>query len=300
MNTSDQEPLPPKQIITAPSDINAVCHRNAISDVTFHDSLNIINRLVSRNPDGFPYTFIKENKAFIAESHQMLEKNLKDGRQLPAAPFKDDWIILVMVAVVFTYGLIRLVSRKLFPELTRFFLFRNIGDPVSRDTGGLFHWESTLINLISFINIALFAYYTLVYYNVFPSDYSGISLWLILLGIVIAAVTIRHIICSLTGNFSGEKEAFDEYLLAVYQSYRYLALFLLILVILISYTFIFRIKSLLLTGIILFAAVYLIRIIRLFLIFMKRDISILYLILYLCALEFLPVVVSIKYFTGLF
>jgi len=42
------------------------------------------------------------------------------------------------------------------------------------------------------------------------------------------------------------------------------------------------------------------RIIKLFSIFLNRNISILYLILYLCALELLPVVVLIKYFAGLF
>jgi len=45
---------------------------------------------------------------------------------------------------------------------------------------------------------------------------------------------------------------------------------------------------------------YLIRIIRLFLIFLKRSVSILYWILYLCALEFLPAAVTIKLAAGLF
>jgi hypothetical protein len=44
---------------------------------------------------------------------------------------------------------------------------------------------------------------------------------------------------------------------------------------------------------------YLIRVIRLIIIFLNRNISIFYLILYLCALEILPVLIVIKYFTGL-
>ena len=44
---------------------------------------------------------------------------------------------------------------------------------------------------------------------------------------------------------------------------------------------------------------YSIRVIRLLIIFLNRNISIFYLILYLCALEILPVLIVVKYFTGL-
>jgi len=52
-------------------------------------------------------------------------------------------------------------------------------------------------------------------------------------------------------------------------------------------------------GAIALIVFYLYRIIRLFLIFIKRNMSILYLILYLCALEILPVLILVRYFTGL-
>jgi hypothetical protein len=185
-------------------------------------------------------------------------------------------------------------------EVTRFIFFRGIGDPASRDTSALFHWESTILNLISFFNLALFAYCTALYYEYIPSGISGFFFWIITLGVIVAAVTIRHITCYFTGNVSTENNAFNEYIVTIYLSYRIMALVLFILVILISYTRLFPLKALFLTGFITIAILYLMRIIRLFLIFIKRNISVLYLILYLCALEFLPVVVTVKYFTGLF
>jgi hypothetical protein len=297
MNISDQEQ---NIVFQDSSGTDTVCFRNAISDVTFYDSANIITRLVSNHPEGFPFIFIKENIRRETETRLLLDKHLREGRELPYKSFHDDWIIIVIIAVIFLYGLIGTVSKKTFHELTKFFYFRNIGDPVLGDTGGLFHWESTLINLVSFINISLFAWCGAIYYEIIPSGFSGILLLLSLLGVIIAAITIRHIICTLTGNISGEKEAFNEYLLTVYQSYRFLALLMFFLVVLIAYTNIFPVKNLLLAGFILFFSIYLIRITRLFLIFINRNISISYLILYLCALEFLPVVISVKYFTGMF
>ena len=52
--------------------------------------------------------------------------------------------------------------------------------------------------------------------------------------------------------------------------------------------------------IIVLVTLYLIRIARLFIIFINKGISLFYLILYLCALEFLPVVICLKYISGLF
>ena len=156
------------------------------------------------------------------------------------------------------------------------------------------------MNFITFLNISLFVYCVSLYYEFIPGGISRFQYWIISFGFVVTIITIRHIICYLTGMISNENHAFNEYIITIYLSYRIMALVLFILVILISYTSIFPVKTLILSGFIIIATLYLMRFIRLLLIFMKRNISILYLILYLCALEFLPVVVTVKYFTGLF
>jgi hypothetical protein len=101
------------------------------------------------------------------------------------------------------------------------------------------------------------------------------------------------------GRLSGEADVFNEYLIATYMSYRFSSIFLSIIVILITYTVFIPQKIWLITGLIVMIIFYVFRVSRLFLIFMKRDISILYLILYLCALEILPVLILLRYFSGL-
>jgi tryptophan-rich sensory protein len=118
-------------------------------------------------------------------------------------------------------------------------------------------------------------------------------------GITIVAVTIRHIICVIVGKASGEEEAFVEYLQGVYQSYRFSALMLFLIMVLMFYSPLFTDKIYFTSGIIIIGLLYFIRIIRLLIIFLKRNISLFYLILYLCALEILPVLISVKYFSGL-
>ena len=286
--------------ISDPIDTSEVCLRNAVSDVTFYDSANLVTRIEKTELARFPYQFIERNNTREREARETLIKHLKDGKELPMRSFHDDWMVLVIFVSAFLYTVSRTVSKRMFSEVSRFIFFRGISDPASGDTAALFHRESTIMNFITFINLSLFAYCTAYYYEFIPPGISGFLFWSASLAIIIASVTIRHIICYATGRVSTEINAFNEYIVTIYLSYRLMAIVLFILVILLSYTRFFPAKALFLTGFITIAALYLMRITRLFLIFIKRNISILYLILYLCALEFLPVVIIVKYFTGLF
>lgn len=292
-------PLSVKQI-ALPADTTSFCARNAISDVTFYDSVNLLTRINETDLNGFPFIFTEKNRKRENALKSVLTKHLKDGKEIPVRPFHEDWVILVVLVAAFLYSSIRTFSKNFFPEVIRFFSFRGVGDPVSGDIGEVYHWQSTVVNLISFFNIALFVYCAASYYDFIPAGISGILFWAIAFLAVALIVTFRHLVCFVTGYISGQRQIFNEYMVTVYQLYRYAALILFVLVILLSYTDIFSAKTIFTIGLTSFLALYLMRIIRLLLIFIKRDVSVLYLILYLCALEFLPVLVTAKYFTGLF
>jgi hypothetical protein len=289
----------PKSVSFIFADTTAVCNRNSIADVTFYDSTNLVTTIESQSHDRFPFIFTEKAKKIQVEARTSLVKQLKEGKDIPARQLHDDWSIIVILIAAFFYSIIRTTSKNVLPGVARFFLFRGINDPSSRDTGGLFHWQSTIVNLISFFIIGIFAYYVTCYYNLLPSNNRGVIIWLIIVGIIIAAVTIRHLVCLVTGGASSERDVFREYILGIYQSYRFSALLLFILIILMSYTMFFPVRVYITSGIIVLGLMYLIRVIRLLIIFINRNISIFYLILYLCALEILPVVISVKYFTGL-
>jgi len=276
-----------------------VCRRNPVADITFYDSANVITTIATDKVKCFPHILIEKNKKTEAEAKAVLISHLRPGQELPGKLIDEDWAILVILLGAFLYSLLRNTSKNLLPELSRFFLFRGINDPGSRDAGGIFHWHSTMLNLVSFMSISLFAYCIADIKNVIPAGVNGIIVWLILTGVIILAITIRHVTCYITGNISGKNEEFHEYLVGVYQSYRYGALIIFIIVILLLYTGIFPHGVYIFSGVLILGLMYLVRITRLLIIFIKRNISIFYLILYLCALEILPVVISVKYFTGL-
>jgi hypothetical protein len=289
----------PKPVRFEYTDSTSVCSRNIISDITFYDSSNIVAEIESFSSNRFPFLFTAKNRQIKAEARASMIKHLKPGQDLPLQPLHDDWIIGIVILSAFVYSLVRSSSKSMMHGISRFFLFKGINDSSSRDKDGLFAGQSKILNLISFLNIGLFAYCAASYYDVIPAGISGIVFWLLCVGIFILTVILRHIVCIITGFMSGEKDAFNEYLSGIYQSYRLSALFLFILVILMLYTMILHGSGCFIAGVAVLGIFYLLRIFRLLIIFLKMNISIFYLILYLCALEFLPVVISVKYFTGL-
>ena len=279
--------------------VDSVCFRNRISDVTFYDSNNIITKIGSLQYNGFPIQFIERNRQIQSDKKALLIKKLRPGQDLPTLAAHNDWLLGVVLVSAFLFSLIRTTSKSMLPGAGRFFLLRGINDSFSRGGSGLFLWQSTILNLISFLTISLFVYCTAIYYDLIPFNLSGIIIWLIIVGVIVAMVTLRHIVCFITGIISGENELFREYLHGVYQFYRFSALFLFVIIILMSYTVLLPVRASISSGVLVIGLLYLIRILRLLIFFITRNISVMYFILYLCALEILPVLVSLKYVSGL-
>jgi hypothetical protein len=281
------------------ADTTSICARNSIADVNYYDSTSFIYRVDSSLSDRFPFVFTSLNRQRNLAEKETLLVHLKKGTDVPKNPYQVDWIVSIIIVSAFLYAVLRTTSGKIFRGLLRFISFSAINESTSREMPEIFQWQSTLFNLASFLNISLFGFLLTIKYGITLHVVGGFGLWAAFLGIVIAAITLRHIVCRLTGNLSGQYDIFSEYLVGIYHSYRIAGFFLLITNILILYTTIVPVNFCFNVGLIVISVLYLIRILRLFLIFINRHVSILYLILYLCALEILPVVILVKYVTGL-
>lgn len=274
----------------------AVCSRNSFTGVSFYDQQSFLRNLNVPSCDRSVIMLSQQAKSLNEEKKEVLITKLKDGDMVQATYLNQDWILLVMLAAGFLITIVS-ASLKNLQQITRFFLFRATKDQ-SADTGILFHWQTTLLNLMSFLVISLFAYQVAAMQEMIPSGLNAFIFWAICLTVIIGSLTLRHIACTVTGNLSGQREVFNEYLVGVYQSYHFSALLLSVIVVMISYSSLIPGKVLMIAGIAVFAAMYLLRVSRLLLIFINRNISIFYLILYLCALEILPVAVAIRYLSG--
>lgn len=287
---------PERVLIT---DTISVCGRNSIADVTFYEP-DILKEIRYYPAGRIGYDREKEYKSHENNSsNTILILNLKDGEKVPSNIQNTDIVIVLIFISAFLFLYARSTMRNFVSDIRRFFFFRGINESASRDISTLFSWQSTLLNFISFLIIALFAFSSVAYYGLKPPWMYSYLLILLMFAIVVFAITMRHFICVTTGNLSGNSDVFNEYLVNVYNSYRFSAIILFILIILMNYTFLLPVRQSLIAGFVSLAIIYFFRITRLLLIFIRRDISILYLILYLCALEILPVLILIRYFEGL-
>ncbi len=281
------------------TDTTSVCTKSSVYNFTFYDTTNLIMQPGFNPVSSFPIRYVKKIQKEQEAERTSLAAHLHPGEKLPAHAFHDDWIILVIMSMAFLYSIVRSSSAGLFRNVARFFLFRGITDPSSRDLNNLFTWQSTILNLVSFTVLGLFGYMAAVFYNIDLPVSGKLLAWLFCTGIIIAGVTSRHFICTLTGNISGKRDTFRVYLVNVYLSYRVGALLIFFIIILISYTTFLPSAVFFFTGLTILGLMYILRVTRLLIIFLNRNISIFYLILYLCALEILPVLALVKYFTGL-
>ena len=284
---------------TVITDTTSVCSRNSIADVTFYDSTSFIRNLRQLPSTQFPFQFAEKTGPDERSQQITITGNLKDGTDLPERPFHHDWIIAIIFLSAYLWLILRSTTRSMFTELTRFLLLRGINESSSRNTGSLFTWQSTILNFVSFMIIGLFGFCAAEWYDFIPSGIGPFLFMLISMGIVIFGITSRHFMCLAAGNLSGESDVFNEYLITVYQSYRFSSVLLFGVIILLTYSVLSPAEVYFVFGAIVLIIFYLYRVIRLLLIFIKRNMSILYLILYLCALEILPVLIIVKYFTGL-
>jgi hypothetical protein len=252
------------------------------NDVVF-DSVNII-----------PFQFVQKDNEILHEKKEYIEKNLKE-ETMPIMPFYNDWIIGVIIFSIMLFSIVYASSKTFFTATIRFFLFRGTTEKENKATK-LFRWESMLLNISSIFIISIFAYFAVSYNGIMTGNLTVFKIWLFSTGIIVIALILRHFICITIGLISGLTEIFNNYIITVYQAYKLTGFFIFIVTVLFFYTPLINAKSYFITGCTVVAIFYLIRVFRLFFLFINYKVSIFYLILYLCALEVLPVLILIKYF----
>jgi len=286
-----REPIP--EFIS--TDSTSVSSRNSIGDFTLYDSNSLFSNPVIYPHGQFPFMLIGKQTEVHQQKASIIAGPLMDGIRMPENPLRYDWITAFMFVAALLWLVVKITTRRVFPELTRFFLLRGINESSSRDTASLFYWPSTVLNFVSFLVMALFAYCAVAYHGLLPQGTAPLLIMIAALVFVIAAITIRHFICLAAGNLSGQTEIFSEYLMTIYLSYRFSAVALFVLIVILTYTALLPQGLCFIAGVAVLFLLYIYRVTRLILIFLKRNVSVLYLILYLCALEILPVLIIIKY-----
>jgi hypothetical protein len=199
--------------------------------------------------------------------------------------------ILLAWTKVFFGKYVTQILRATFNYSESFKLFRDHNSIVER-----FYW---LLNIIFTISGGIFIFHLLKIIN--PSIFSSSNFYIILgcFVIIILYYFIRFLINKIVGFLLNQQQVFNEFIHSYFIYLKVMGLALLPLVTIISFVSVnYRLIFLILGTIIIFL-LYIISIFRATRIMIKKGILIFYWILYLCTIEFLPIMLLYKFISSI-
>ena len=207
-----------------------------------------------------------------------------------------DWLTYVLIASFLLIGWTRLFFSKYFMALMKSFHSYNYASSLYYGKNSLTIRASTLLNFTFFITAGTFLFQALNHYDVSVSRLNPVIQFLLLPAFFLFWYIWNYLTTSFIGFVFLRQRSFQEYFhnYNLYRKILGIALFPVILVL--QYISPEYKPVILLIGSIVFGILYFTHILRGLLIFVKKNVSIFYLILYLCALEFLPLVVLYEVF----
>jgi len=199
-----------------------------------------------------------------------------------------DWLVGILVLMFLLFATVRLIFNKYLSQLIQSTINYSTFTRLLRERYfNLFH-ASFRLDIIFNSIFALFGYQFLSTYKINFGISNSFYVYLTCLGIVIGYFTAKRVIYSLLGVLTESKQEVQEYLFSITVFNRVLGLFLLPVSATIAFIPLSQVEPLQFAGAGLIGVFYLMSIIRGGKIFLKKQFSISYLILYLCTLEFLP------------
>ena len=219
-----------------------------------------------------------------------------DGQLLPAEKLSSDFSFVILSFSLLIVTLMITFGRRSMTTGLSSLGFRRQQELAPPGTSELFGWPSVFRNIFTILNTGLFTAIALLLTDTihYESPSGSVKLTLILSASLLAALMLRHLTSIITAEVTGWKSLFREHMNVIYNAWFANAVVLFILNVIILFAPLDNPLPFIAAGIIITAISLIIRTLRLLSNFSHRHISILYFILYLCALEVLPVLVILK------
>jgi len=247
------------------------------------------------------------NHLFISSKEITDNQSTRIGTEIPAknqdnyqsrkeiSSLWNDWVLGIIIFSFILLVWVKLFYNKVLSATVISIFNYQTSHNLFLDKSTLTHRAFLIMDFVFYVNAGLFIYLSAKHYNIILVRPEGIKAFLLFSGFVFAVYLLRYIANKIVGYISQTQKLFAEYLHNIFIHTRITGLVLLPFIIAIPYTD-YRI-----TPVVIFAGAtiiilgYFFRIIRGIKIFTLRNISLLYLFLYLCTLEFIPVLIFFKY-----
>ncbi|KPK85829.1 MAG: hypothetical protein AMS27_06470 [Bacteroides sp. SM23_62_1] len=250
---------------------------------------------ITRDSSGL--VFKKENSQVNSAT---LENFNKDVNNSAASDFdmSPDWLMGIIIVSLIVLAWLKLFYHK-FINNTAISLWNfQLSKKEFRDQNIFSRRVAFILNLNYIIIGGLFIYLVFSYFRINPYNLGPFPLYLFSAGLLLIILLINQILLLLAGFIFNQQENFMEYLHQILLIYKNIGIFFIPVVLCIAYIQDNLRIYLIISGIALFLLGYLFRFVKGIQIIIKKDVLLLYLILYLCTLEILPVVIYCKFFSS--
>jgi len=219
-----------------------------------------------------------------------------EGQPLSRGMISADFSFILLSVCLLLITVLAVFGRKSMISGLASLSFRRQPEMPSQGTSGVISWPPVIRNLITVFNVSLFASVSLLLTDTvrYESMAASIKLTVIIMGAFLTALMLRHLTSIILAEITGLKSVYREYMNIIYNTWFADALILFILNAIILFAPVNNPVPFIWSGIIITSIFLIIRALRLLTIFLNRHISISYFILYLCALEILPVLLIMK------
>lgn len=227
----------------------------------------------------------------IFSRHLLITKKIEPK---PKPYESQNWLVLIFVLVLFLIGILRVFYQKKFMLFINAFVSKRFSNQIIREENAISQSTSVVLSIVFFISISVFFYSASRYFHLNYSEYSDIQYFFVILLACIAFYFLKFLLNKLGGFiFKAYKET-DEYIFNQFLVIQILGLLLTIWCILLNYSPKISKEVIIYIGFGTLTIGFLVRMIKGFGIANMNSYSPVYIFLYLCTLEILPLIIIVK------
>ena len=246
---------------------------------------NGLTRAVTRN--GF---FNPDEESYVASTGVKPAAIVPQGRNISHL----DWFLGIFLFISMLFIWIRLFYGKYFATLASAVSSFQMSAKLFRERNVLVRRVSIVLDFIYFVMLSVLVFESATHFNWVTHSLSQFNLYMLLLNIIIIYSLVRIALLRITANLFLQRNLFSEYIHNTLVINKGIGIILFPIVITARY-FPFPLISLVLSiglGILIFGVIW--KSIRAYQIIRRKNVVLFYLILYLCTLEFLPLLIGYK------
>ena len=246
---------------------------------------NGLTRAVARN--GF---FKQDEESYVATTGVKPDTIVPRGRNITHL----DWFLGIFLFISMLFIWIRLFYGKYFTTLASAVSSFQMSAKLFRERNVLVRRVSIVLDFIYFVMLSILVYELITHFNWVTSSLSQFNLYMLLLNIIIIYSLVRNTLLRITAHVFLQRSLFSEYIHNTLVINKGTGIVLFPIVITARY-FPFPLISLVLViglSILILSVIW--KSIRAYQIIRRKNVVLFYLILYLCTLEFLPLLIGYK------